>query len=245
MGSGRSGLPSTTETHLSSLVEAAKESFRDDLVSIMLFGSGAEGTMRLTSDLNLLIVLNRFDKDRAESFREPLRLAHVAARAAAMFVLKDELAGAAEAFAVKFDDILRRRRVLYGDDVIGGLSISRQARLQGLSQMLLNLVMRLREQYVVVGLREEQLAGVIAEFAGPLRAAAATLTELENGRSLSPREAFAEVARATGATRLDETLEHISEARQAKKLPPGAATTVIFQMMSIGQEMHRRAERMV
>lgn len=56
-----------------------------------------------------------------------------------------------------------------------------------MKQRLLNLTLRLREAYIARSLREEQLAAVIADAAGPLRACASTLLELEGRASSSPQ----------------------------------------------------------
>ncbi len=50
--------------------------------------------------------------------------------------------------------------------------------------------LRLREAYVMRGLREEQLALAVAEAAGPIRSCAATLLELQDLTRSSPKEAL-------------------------------------------------------
>ena len=82
----------------------------------MLFGSGAEGALRPTSDVNVAVVLERFDPRKAAALRSAFRTAHTAANLAALYLLRPEVAAAAEAFAQKFADIERRHRVLYGDE---------------------------------------------------------------------------------------------------------------------------------
>jgi predicted nucleotidyltransferase len=239
-----SEMPPAVERVLADLVQAAKDSFEDDLSSMVLFGSGAEGRLRATSDLNLLIVLKRFLQPRADRFREPLRLAHVAAQAAAMFVLESEMAAAAEAFAVKFGDIARRSRVLFGDLPAALLSVSPEAKKQRLRQILMNLTLRLRQSYIATSLREEQLALVIAETAGPLRTAAATLLELEGSPVASPKESLETVAQMLDGAGLNEALRCISEARETRRLPPGAAAPVLFQIMALADAMRLRVERL-
>lgn len=237
-------LPAQIEQLLRNLVTAASGSFGEDLRSIILFGSGAEGRLRATSDLNLLFVLSRFDQSRVDAFREPLRVAHVAGRAVGMFLLESELQAAGEAFAVKFDDIARRRRVLYGDDVISGLERSRMARRQRLNQVLLNLSLRLRERYVVLSLREEQLVAVIADTAGPLRSAAATLLDLEGKPAPSPRAALEEVASALERSGWKATLERVSAARESGSLPAGSAGETLFQLIALADAMRLRVGRL-
>jgi predicted nucleotidyltransferase len=236
-------LSPAVERMLADLVESAGECFRDDLRSVVLFGSGAEGRLRSTSDLNLLIVLKQFDKDRVDAFREPLRVARVAGRAVAMFVLESELPAAAEAFAVKFDDIGRRRRVLFGDDVLVGLEASRESKRRRLRQVLLNLAMRLRQQYATASLHEEQLASRVADAAGPLRSAAATILELEGKTVVSPKQALEQVVGDMKTADGLEMLRQVSRAREDRRLPPKAAGPLIFQLIALAEEMRRRAER--
>jgi predicted nucleotidyltransferase len=229
---------------LTNLVEEARKCFGADLRSIVLFGSGAEGRLRTTSDLNLMFVLKKFDKKTVDSFREPMRTAYVAGHVTAMFILESELPQAAEAFAVKFDDIGRRRRILYGEDLIAKISISRSAKKSKLCQILLNLALKLRERYAMISLREEQLALVIAETAGPLRSAAATLLELEEQKTASPKEALQLVANSLNGANWSKTIEQISIARESRKLPPGAAAPAMFQLMELIEKMRLRTERL-
>ena len=238
------GLPPEAETLLANLVGSARNCFLDDLVSIVLFGSGAEGRLRATSDLNLLFVLKRFSQDRADAFREPWRLACVAGRASAMFVLESELPAAAEAFAVKFDDIGRRRRVLFGADVIAGLTTSRAAKIQRLRQVLMNFTLRLRERYTSLSLREEQLAVVIADAAGPLRSVAATLLELEGHAVSSPKTALEQVAGVLPGADWPQILELMTTARQSRSLPAGVAGPTVFRLMELAAALQNRIEQL-
>jgi len=236
-------LPPAVRQLLLDFVAAAQRCLQDDLRSIVLFGSGAEARLRATSDVNLLLILARFAKDRVDALREPLRLANVAARVSVMFVLEAELPAAAEAFAVKFDDIGRRRCVLYGDDLIARLNVSRESKRVRLEQILMNLSMRLRHQYATQSLREEQLATVIAEAAGPLRSAAATLLELEGQAVASPRQALESVAAGLEGGDGAQILHAIGAARDSRRLPPGAAGPLMFRLMALTAELQRRAER--
>jgi predicted nucleotidyltransferase len=229
---------------LAALSAAASSCFGDNLRSLTLFGSGAEGRLRSTSDLNLLVVLRGYDQAQVDAFREPLRMARMAAGATAMFLLEAELPAAAEAFAVKFDDICRRRRVLVGDDVVAGLAVSRDAMRAQLKQALLNLVLRLRERYASLSLREEQLAAVVADSAGPLRASAATLLELEGRPAPSAKEALAALAAALGDGRYAGALELVSQAREARSLPPGEAAAAVFALIDLARALLARAERL-
>jgi predicted nucleotidyltransferase len=140
-----SGLPANIHKVLADFLTGAQSAFAEDLVSAVLFGSAAEGALRKSSDVNLILVLRRYEPARAEKIRSDLGAAEAAILLRVMFLVQDEIPAACEAFAQKFSDILRRRIVLLGPDPFAGISISRPAQVRRLRQVLLNLLLRLRD----------------------------------------------------------------------------------------------------
>ena len=236
------GLPPDLDQSLAEFVESAKSVLGPDLVSVVLFGSAAEGKLRATSDLNLILVLVRFDAARIDVLREPLRAAHALIRLECMLILESEVAAAAEAFAVKFADIRERHKILWGKDLFAGLHPSREAMRVRLRQILLNFILRTRERYMIVSLREEKLASVIADSAGPLRAGAALMLELEGHPAASPKEALEKLAAEIGGGRFDEALANLSRAREGAELPPGAGAATTLALIDLARELHARSE---
>lgn len=236
-------LPPNVGRVLAGFIAQARSAFDNDLRAVVLYGSGAEGKLRATSDVNLLLMLLAFEQQKADQLREPLRLAQAAIRLKTMFLLESEIRPAMQAFAVKFADIMRRRRVLYGDDPFVGIAISRNDSIVRLKQTLLNLTLRLREAYIARGLREEQLVAMIADMAGPLRSCAATLLELEGKSVESHKEALHQVATSlpAGAGRAEE-ISRISEARQERTLAPGVAAPTLFHLIELARLMWTRAD---
>lgn len=234
-------LPARVDTVLTEFVNSTKEVFAEDLRSIVLYGSGAEGKLRAASDVNVIVLLSRFDQSKADQMRGPLRLAEAAIKLRAMFLLEEELQPASRAFAVKFADVKRRRRVLFGDDPFSAISISREDSILRLEQSLLNLILRLRQSYVSRGLREEQLTATIAGASGPLRSCAAMLLELEGDSAPSAKEALEKIsASLPGAEKRNEELQLISEARQRHALPPGTAALTLFHLVELTRLMWLR-----
>lgn len=236
-------LPPNVTRVLAGFIEDSKRAFAADLRAIILYGSGAEGKLRASSDVNLLLLLNGFEQQQADQLRESLRLAEAAIRLRTMFLLDAELRPAMAAFAVKFADIMRRRRVLYGEDPFAGMSITRSDSVVRLKQTLLNLTLRLRETYIARGLRDEQLVKVIADTAGPLRSCASTLLELEGRGVESPKIALGKVAASlpNGVTYADE-ITRISEAREKQTLAPGVAAPTLFSLIELARAMWTRAD---
>lgn len=236
------GLPPRAERSIGIFVDAAKAAFGADLVSIVLFGSAAEGRMRATSDVNVLVVLKRFDPVAADRLREPMQVVHAAADLRAMFLLESEVPAAMEAFAVKFADILGRHRVLYGADPFADSALPRGALLRRLAQVLLNLQLRLRESYVRLGLREDQLVKVIADAASPLRAAAASLLQVEGTVSANGKKALKQIAAESRDPTIVAALDGVSAARETGRLPTGTVGPTLLALIALAERMRSRLE---
>ncbi|MFA6243786.1 MAG: nucleotidyltransferase domain-containing protein [Candidatus Hydrogenedentales bacterium] len=238
------GLPTEVAEELKRFIEASKTAFETNLRSIILYGSAAEGRLRPTSDVNIMLVLRAFDRAQADRIREPLRFARTAIHLAAMFLLEHELDEAAAAFSVKFDDIRARHRIMDGDDPFTNMEVSRAAALARLRQVLLNLRLRFRERYASVGLREEELARTIAQMAGPLRACAATLCRLQGRTVDSPKAALELVVAELGNPKFQAILPSITEARSQGLLEPGVAGEVVFALIDLVAAMQSAANRL-
>ena len=237
-------LPEEIQRHLDLFVAAAQTAFGDDLAAAVLFGSAADGQVRATSDVNLLLLLKRFTPQTADALRAPLRLAHAAIDLQVMFLLERELTQAADAFAVKFADIIARHRVLLGNDPFASLHTSRDAMLRRLRQVLLNQQVRMRERYMLLSLNEEQLAGAIADAAAPLRAAAASLAQLEGKPAQSGKQALEAFVEQLGEPALHTALQAMSTARETARLAPGQALPAFTSLMAITERLREHAEQM-
>lgn len=226
-------LPAHVERVLEEFVATASQACGDALRSVVLYGSGAEGRLRATSDVNLILVLAEFTSQMADALREPLRVGQAAARLAVMFLLESEVSAAVNAYPVKYLDIIHRHRILHGSNPFEGLFFSRDACVFRLKQVLLNLRLRLRSLYVLRGLNEEQLALVVADAAGPLRSCAATVLELEGHAAASPKEALEQMILPLADSGWRETVGHLSEARETRRLQAGVAGKTLFRLMEL------------
>ncbi|MEO7404629.1 MAG: nucleotidyltransferase domain-containing protein [Burkholderiales bacterium] len=211
--------------------------------SIVLFGSAAEGRMRATSDVNVLVVIERFDPARIDTLRDTARVVRAAVRLEPMFVLADELPLAAAAFAVKFQDIGARHVVLVGADPVATLAIPRSMIVHRVKQVLLNTTIRLRATYTLLSLREEQLARAVADAAAPMRSSAAAILSLEGKPAGSPKEALERVVADLPGSDWAGVLKQVSQAREEGVLPAGVAPALTLKLIELGTLLRHRAER--
>ena len=232
-------LPEAAQQGIDAFTAAARQVFGADLIAVVLYGSAADGRLRATSDVNVIIVLKRVERAALEAIGPAYRLAHAAIRLSAMFILESEIAFAAEAFAVKFADVSARHRVLYGTDPFERLTIDREAAIRRLRQVMINLTLRLREHLALSGAFPEQLALAAAEAVGPLRASAALILTLESGETAHPREALAAIAAALGQA---AALEAITKARETGTEPEIGGSATLDGAITLAEALAARAE---
>lgn len=230
-------LPMNVQQSLIDFVDSAKESCQNILTSIVLYGSAAEGRLRPTSDVNLILVLKSFDPTQINPLREKLRLYHAAIRLNVMFILEAEIQVAVEAFAVKFTDILSRHRVLFGPDPFNNIQVSKEATLARLKQVIINLTLRLRENYALVSLREEQLVHIIADISGPIRACAVAILGLQGKYEVHPKEALQTLTQQLKGN-WTTLLQNMSRSRQEQELGSGEESTTVLELLALLKAMY-------
>ena len=198
--------------------------------------------MRPTSDINLLIILKAFASERIGRLSETFLAAEAAITLRPMFLLAQELPQAAELFAQKFADILRRRRVIHGPDLLASLTVPRGPEIFRLRQVLLNLALRLRQSSVMRSQTSDQAALILADMLGPLRASAATLLELEGEGAIAPDAALAQVAAALGAES-EPTVAQLHAAHDGQRLD-GDPRAILFGAAALAMRMLERSARL-
>ena len=152
------------EKLLAEFVERMKAVADKDLVSVVLYGSAAQGEFHPEySDLNLLCVvrntsfaaLNRIsavvDWWRGKKHRPPLVLT------------PEELKTTADVFSIEFLDIKVRYRVLWGEDVLKDLDVPMHLHRSQLEYELREKLFLLRQHIMLAGAKETQLWDVMLQ----------------------------------------------------------------------------------
>jgi hypothetical protein len=134
------------------------------LRSVVLYGSAARGEHRAgASDLNILVLL---DDAGPEALR---RGAPLAGRWAAggnpppLVLSRDEWARSADVFAIEYADIRDAHRVLAGADPFEGVQVERDDLRRQCERELKGKNIQLRERYLLLADRPEELGRVFAQ----------------------------------------------------------------------------------
>lgn len=139
-------------------VEKLRAAAGENLVSIVLYGSAAEGEFHPEySDLNTLCVL------RDASFASLSKIASVVEwwrgkkHHPPLVLTETDLRTSADVFSIEFVDMKTRHRVLYGEDVLRNLDVPMHLHRSQLEYELREKLFLLRQHLLVAGNNEKEL----------------------------------------------------------------------------------------
>src|SRR5687767_626417 len=205
---------------LRELVDDLRATHKDNLASVVLYGSAAAGdNVELRSDYNLLIALNRItpqDLRLAQALmREWQRLGHPLP----VYFTTEELSDAADVFPIEFHQMANARVVLYGPDPFESLTFSDANLRHQTEYELRSKLIQLRRMYIPASVSTEKLCDLMSDslssFAALFRAV--LILYGEEAPVAKPESVRATVQRfgLDGAP-----FEEIFEFRASDNLPP-------------------------
>lgn len=163
------------ETLRRNLIAAAGE----QLAGLIVFGSIARGRYRpKQSDVNVLVLLRDTSRGALDAVAPALKAAWRAALVDPLIVGIDEIARMTDVFPVKLHEIQSHHVVLFGDNPLANLAITREHLRLRTEQELRNLLLRLRRRYVSIAGDDFAMAAALADAARSLAVDLAVLMHL-------------------------------------------------------------------
>lgn len=187
---------------LKNLVERLHEAAGTNLESIILYGSAAGGHLaEVHADLNVLCIL------RSVALSDLQRVSGVVkwwtqteTQPALLFFTAQELRESADVFAIELLDMQQNHRVLYGADVVTGISVPMNLHRIQVEHELRTLLLRLRQHYLRDPENRHELAAILAKSASSvLTLLRHLLIAFQEDVPSSGPEIFARVAALSGA----------------------------------------------
>jgi predicted nucleotidyltransferase len=152
------------EKLLAQLVEKLRLALGERLVSVILYGSAASGEYdAVFSDLNILCVLDRLMTTELEGVEPVFHWWRELGNPAPLLLTEAEVAGSTDCFPIEFTDMLERRRILFGRDVIEGLAIDRSFYRAQVEYELRTKLIRLRQKAPAVFQERDMLVALMAD----------------------------------------------------------------------------------
>jgi hypothetical protein len=152
------------EKLISEFIEKIKAAAGPNLVSVILYGSGAEGEFHPEySDLNLLCVLRDASFASLTKLVETVEWWRGKKHHPPLVLTLAELNASADTFSIEFVDMKQRHRLLFGEDVLSSLNIPMTLHRAQLEYELREKLFLLRQHLVLAGSNEKQLWEVMLQ----------------------------------------------------------------------------------
>lgn len=138
------------DQQLTELAARLKQAAGSNLLSIILYGSGATEEFHAKhSDLNVLCVVRQLHRDELSKLHAASAWWAKKGHPTPLFFTLDELRHSADVFAIELLDIKRARRVLLGEDVFDSLEVPMDLHRMHVERELRSNTIRLRQHYVL------------------------------------------------------------------------------------------------
>src|SRR6516225_6598102 len=132
---------------LGQLVERLRKTQRERLVSVILYGSGADGDHHEKfSDLNVLCVLNEVNPASLADCEPIFKWWRAQGNPSPLLLSEEEVRDSTDCFPIEFHDMQERRRVLFGPDVVEKLVIDKTFYRAQVEMELRTKLLRLRQK---------------------------------------------------------------------------------------------------
>ena len=162
-------------TNLDQLIERLRAAHGDNLASVVLYGSAAAGDqVERRSDHNLLIALKRITTEDLHASQTAMKDWQKLGQQIPVYFTVAELQDAADVFPIEFLQMEKARKVLYGNDPLQSVQISRANLRHQTEYELRTKLIRLRRLYIPasssVGKLSALMSDSLASFAALFRA---------------------------------------------------------------------------
>lgn len=200
-------IPRKPEEIFSELTADYRKAFGDDLVSIILYGSGASGHyVTGKSDLNFLIVLTDQGMNRLDVTFDLVAKWKKRRMAVPLIMTKDDILSSLDVFPIEILNMSLYHVLVFGEDVLEGLNIRRDCLRLQLERELRGKLLLLRQGFMGTAGKEKLVRKLISVSLTAFLAAFNSLLYLK-GIEI-PRDRSALIVAAEGAFAIDKDVFH-------------------------------------
>lgn len=150
--------------HFQAFIDDLRATHGSNLASVILYGSAAAGDfVPRQSDYNILIALNKIGPADLRNAHSCIREWRRMGNPVPVYFTVSELQNAADVFPIEFHQMSVAHKVLYGTDVLAGLTISDRFLRHQAEYELRSKLIQLRRQYIPASMSVEGLTSLMAE----------------------------------------------------------------------------------
>ena len=152
------------KNQFNALIDDLRAAHKDNLASVILYGSAAAGDfVRESSDYNLLVALHEITPPDLRAAQAPMREWKRMGHSVPIYFTVAELNDAADVFPIEFYQMEHARKVLYGADVLAHVEISNRFLRHQTEYELRSRLIRLRRSYIGASVAANDLTDLMAQ----------------------------------------------------------------------------------
>ena len=187
--------PKNVREGLERFCNQMRDSLGEQLVSVILYGGLAKGEYAPTSsDVNVMLVVNDVTVEELDKAASPVRQGMRDFGLTVMVMSENGLRRSTDVFPIKFMDMQRHHRVLWGKDVLADLPIANDHLRLRCEQEIKNLLLRLRQFYLQRRHRTELIESTLNRAVSSFLTSLNVLVLLKTGHAPTGKSAIAEAA---------------------------------------------------
>ena len=153
-----------TQASLNNFVEDLRATHKENLASVLLYGSAAAGDpVAERFGLNLLVALNRITPEDLRLAQAPTREWRRLGQPMPVYFTLRELSDAADVFPIEFHQMARTRKVLFGRDPFEFVELSDANLRHQTEYELRGKLIQLRRSYIPAAASAPKLAALMSE----------------------------------------------------------------------------------
>ena len=233
-----------THPKLDEFVQKLKAAAPNNLASVILYGSAADGEFHSRhSDLNLLCIVNSADAKHIEALHSPVEWWTKEGHRPPLVFTLEELRRSADVFAIELLDMKSLHKVLAGVDVLTDISVPLRFHAIQVERELRTDWLRLRQAILAAPKKskvyQELMVSSFSPFVALFRHALIALGEPPAG---SKREAIERIAKFANAdpSAFYAILEHREGKREAQEIDVETALNRYFAFVEAVTDMYDR-----
>ncbi len=152
----------TMDKTLDKIRHEVGKAFKQELISLMVYGSAAVNDHQQgSSDINILVVVNDITMDVLDRLRKLIRPLAKAGVNTPLLMTKEHIERSSDVFPIEFLEIKEKHLVLQGEDMFAHLEIETTNLRHECEHELKGRLLRLRQSYLEVGEHVKELKDLL------------------------------------------------------------------------------------
>ena len=184
----------------SKIIPQLEKSFKDNIYSVILYGSAARGRLNNSSDINLLILLKENNPESIINFGKSSARLIKKSRLTPLIMTEKEFLSSADVFPMEYNDLKDSYILITGDDPVPNLSLTDKNLRHQTESSLRGIINQMRQYSAASGGNSRYLSIALSKTLGSIESVmrGALRLKKKDVKNLSRKDIITAAAEAYG-----------------------------------------------